>query len=115
MANLFFLFFDQSSTPRQQVLQFLEDRPEIIDYHAAIPSNLVVIITSCEISALRDLMNSAGGMRFFLLVETKPERVAKEIDGYLPKATWEFIQSSEHEIAGAPISAPKIFAPSQSA
>lgn len=105
--NLFLLVFDDATNKRQRVLDFLKGRSEIADFHASTPSNLVVVVSPLTLIALRDLLNKEGGMNFFLLVQTSSDQASKTLDGWLPKATWEFIQEKgKLEVLTAPAPAP---------
>jgi hypothetical protein len=91
MSKVFMLTFDNAVVPRDVLLRFLDSRPEVSNWHASTPQNLVFIVSDRSIEELTSLLKKQGDVDTFLLVEVSSEMVGQQVKGWLPQSTWDFI------------------------
>ena len=86
----YLLVFDDAIGTRREVLDFLDKRPEILDWYACM-SNAVLIASPKTASELADLFRrfTADKGRFVIL-DTDTDR-----NGWLPSKAWDFLRTSE--------------------
>ena len=90
MSRLFLVTFDGFPEDKDALLRFLDEQSEITDWHTSM-SNTVFIQTPL---ALNDLLGTLrkGPISSFVAIEIRPADYRKTLAGWLPRATWEFIQ-----------------------
>jgi hypothetical protein len=93
VSKTFLVTFDGPVGIRGDLTKFLDTREEIVDWHSSMANSLIVV-TNLDVVALRDMLKS-GPARRFLVVEIQPEGFDQTVSGWLPRATWEFINRSQ--------------------
>ena len=82
----FLLAFNDSVVARQVVLDFLDTRPEVLNWYTALQGG-VFIISDANAQTLAALVRQAFPYLFFVITEL----VRGYNDGALPRAAWDFI------------------------
>ena len=95
MTSIYLLTFDGFAEHKESLLRFLDSRPQITDWHTSM-SNTVIVVTELRVGELCDLLRE-GPVGSFIVVELRPEGYDKTIGGWLPRATWEFIDRKAAE------------------
>ena len=92
---MYLLTFDGFPEDKEALLRFLDARPEVADWHTSM-TNAVFVVTELGARNLLDLLRG-GPVNGFILVEIRPEDYDRTVAGWLPKATWEFIERKAAE------------------
>ena len=82
----FLLSFNDAIVPRQVVLNFLDTRPEVLNWYAPLQGG-VFIISNLNAQGLAELIRQAFPNLYFVIAEL-PRGYN---DGMLPSAAWQFI------------------------
>ena len=90
MNRIYLVTFDGDLETRDAVKQFLDRRAEITDWHSSM-SNSMFVVTDLDAADLRDLLRSGPAKRF-IAVEVNPKGYDRDVSGFLPRATWDFIR-----------------------
>lgn len=90
MSKLFLLTFDGFPEDKEALLRFLDEQKEITDWHTSM-SNTAFIETSLDFAELVSLLRK-GPAGSFIAVEIRPGDYKRTVGGWLPRATWEFIE-----------------------
>ena len=91
MSKLFMLTFDDLSYPRETLLRFLDSRSEVSNWHASTLQNLVFIISDFSGEVLAELVKTQGPVGPFMVIELEGEMMGRQVHGWLPKTTLDFI------------------------
>jgi len=90
MNRLFLITFDGFPEDKDALLSFLDGQPEISDWHTSM-SNTVFVETTLALNELLGKLRK-GPIGSFVALELRPTEYRKTLAGWLPRATWEFIQ-----------------------
>jgi hypothetical protein len=84
------LVFDDAAGTRREVLDFLDNRPEILDWYTCM-SNAVFLISRKTASELGEIFKDISqGKSRFMILDANTDR-----NGWLPRQAWDFIRKSE--------------------
>jgi hypothetical protein len=82
----YILVFDDAVGTRREVLDFLDRRPEILDWFTCLP-NAVFIVSNKTANELASLFRSfTADKGRFVILDTDTDR-----NGWLPRKAWNFI------------------------
>ena len=73
---------------RQFVLDFLDNRPEVLNWFALFPGT-VLVVTRSDLAALTGIIHVSYPWLHFLLAEIKSD----QINGWINERVWDFILS----------------------
>jgi len=86
MIRTYLLNYDDGCGEEDEVLAFLDKRPEILNWSSFMPSS-VLIVSESSLSDLTRIFTRRFRAGMFLLVDLKNTPT----DGMLPNDTWDFI------------------------
>ena len=84
----YLLVFNDQLVPRQQMLNFLDTRSEVLNWYAFLPAGIFVI-SEHSAHELAAVIHQEFPIVFFIINEVVPGRN----NGYLPMVAWEFINN----------------------
>jgi hypothetical protein len=90
MSRLFLLTFDGLPEDKDGLLRYLDTQDEITDWHTSM-SNTVFLETRLNLAELLSVLRK-GPISSFIAVEIRPGDYRTTVAGWLPRATWEFIE-----------------------
>jgi hypothetical protein len=88
MMKPYLFSFNATMGTRQQVLDFLDTLPQVLNWYAPLPES-VIIISERGVSELQALIHNRYPMSYFIITEIPPGGN----DGWLPKVAWDFINN----------------------
>ena len=91
MSNVYLMTFEPAGVQRDAVLAFMEQNENVADYHASIPTNLLVIVSPLKADTLGGLFKGVGGLASYMVVRIEPKQLISELFGWMPGSMWEFI------------------------
>jgi hypothetical protein len=106
MKKCFTLCFNILGPTREAVLEFLNSRPEILNWYTVLPGQ-VFVVSDRSAHDLSALLRARFSPFFFFVAEINPYT----INGLLPTAAWEFVNqptSSGRWIEQPPASLPPL-------
>ncbi len=86
MMKPYLFSFNATMGTRQQVLDFLDTLPQVLNWYAPLPQS-VILISDSPMQKLSELIHNHYPMSFFIITEI----VDKANNGWLPREAWEFI------------------------
>lgn len=86
MMRPYLFCFNATMGSRQQVVDFLDTLPQILNWYAPLPQS-IILISDQPARTLRELIHNRYPQSFFIITEIQ----SKGADGWLPKAAWDFI------------------------
>lgn len=86
MLKSYLLSIDGTLIQRNQVLNYLDTSPQILNWFA-IMKDSILIISNYNATQLREMMHLAFPFGFFIITELQ----IGNYDGWLPGANWDFI------------------------
>jgi len=90
MLRPFLLIFDTIYGPRQDILNYLDTRPEIKNWYAFMPT-AIIVISDCQAPQIAALFRQRFPGRQFMITEVP----RGENDGWLNKNVWDFINNPQ--------------------
>ncbi len=91
MPDVYAMLFEPSGVDRDAVLGFMEANDNVVDYHASIPTNLVIVVSPLTAEALTAAVKSVGNLHLYMFVRIDNQRIGRELFGWMPPALWEFV------------------------
>jgi hypothetical protein len=91
MSNVYLMTFEPSGVQREAVLTFMEQNESVVDYHASVPSNFVVVVSSLSAEALGNAFKGVGNLNTFVFVRIQQKQLVNEVFGWMPQTMWDFI------------------------
>lgn len=88
MLTPYLFSFNCLAMPRQQVLDFLDTLPQVLNWYAVLAESIIVI-SEHNAAELRELIRNRYPYTFFIITEIP----RGNNDGLLPKAAWDFINN----------------------
>ncbi len=85
----FILAFDMPDGGRQPVLDFLDSRADVTDWHASM-NNVVIVVSSGTTTQLAESFRDRFGSLSFILAPLD----LNGANGVLPRITWDFIAAA---------------------
>ena len=83
-----FLLVFHSGVPRQTITDYLDTRPEVLDWLSPFP-NAVFIVSRGNVRELQQVIHQQFSTLFFCLAEVG----AQNADGWLPPNVWDFVNN----------------------
>ncbi len=90
MSKLFLLTFDGLPEDKDGLLRYLDAQRDVTDWHTSM-SNTVFVETGLDLAELLGMLRK-GPISSFIAIEIRPEDYKRTVAGWLPRATWEFIE-----------------------
>ena len=82
------LIFDDAVGTRDQILEFLNTRSEVLNWYTCLP-NAVFLVSDTTAGQLQKVMlEFTRGNGRFLILDTKTDK-----NGWLPKRAWDFLNN----------------------
>lgn len=86
--NPFLLVIDISSITRQEVLNFLDTRPEVLNWYAVF-SNSIIVVSNTNALMLQNIIAANFKNTFFLISQINSTTTG----GWMNKEVWDFISN----------------------
>ena len=74
--------------PRDFILEFLDTRPEVLNWYAVFPGS-VLIVSRSDLAAITGLIHVSHPWLLFLVTEVDP----RSINGFMNPEVWDFINN----------------------
>ena len=89
--NSFLIVFDATKLSREALQQFVDTRPEILNWYAMLP-NLLLITSHANAATLSQTIRTAYPGIFFVLAEVHRTTT----DGWMPQLFWTHLITPTH-------------------